>query len=220
MLTGFNAKVGVGGGPGVVNDVEFVNGTLWLGGKFSYLNRVARTALASVDTGTGALTQDIPNLGISGQVTTTVGTKVHQIAINQQQTAAVLIGNFNSVGGSTHKEVVVLNVDSVTGGVTSVSPWNAPTYLNASETKCSQRDTWARGVDWSPDGKYFNIAASGGGGFNAWPGLCDALSRFAYNPALPDSNATPALVNYTGFDSLFTVCTPGTTSTPVATTRT
>jgi hypothetical protein len=91
-----------------------------------------------------------------------------------------------------------------------VYAWNAPTYLNASETRCSHKDTWARGVDWSPDGQYFDIAASGGGKSSAWPGLCDAVTRFAFDPSAPDfSHATPAFVNFTGFDSLFAVCDTG-----------
>ena len=208
VISGFNAQVGAGGGSVIVNDVKYVNGTLWLGGKFSHLGKVARKSLASVDPTTGALTTRIPDLRISGQVTSTAGTKVHRIAINLQQTQAVLIGNFTTVGGTTHKEVVVLDLDG-TGGVRSVSRWNAPTYLDASQTNCNPKDTWARGVDWSPDGQYFDIAASGGGGFNAWPGLCDAFTRFAFNSAAPDTNATPVLVNFTGYDSLFAVCDTG-----------
>lgn len=205
VVSGFNAAVGAGGGPAIVNDVEYVNDTLWLGGTFNHLSNVAQRSLASVDPLTGALTTRISDLGFSGRVTATTPTKVWQIAINPQHTAAALIGNFTTVRGATHKDVVVLNIDG-TGGVSSVSSWNAPTYLDASQSKCNPKDTWARGVDWSPDGQYFDIAASGGGGFNAWPGLCDALSRFAYTT---NSDATPALVNFTGYDSLFAVCDTG-----------
>jgi hypothetical protein len=204
VQTGFNARVCAGGGPCVVNDVKNVNGTLWLGGNFTHIAGLAKTALASVAPNTGALTNNI-SVTFSGVVTTTVGTKVHRIAINPQQTKAAVIGNFSTVNGVTHKEVVLLNV-AANGGSSSASSWNAPTYLNASQTDCQARDTWARGVDWDPTGTYFDIAASGGGGFDAFPGLCDAFTRFKGDT---NSNATPLIVNYTGFDSLFAVCDTG-----------
>ena len=207
VMKDFNAKVGAGGGPSVVNDVKFLKGAVWLGGPFSHINKVTRSSLASVDPLTGALTNNISDLGISGQVVKTTPTKVERIAINLQQNAAVLIGNFVTVGGSKHKEVVVLNING-SGAVRKVSDWNSR-HLNASKRNCIHRVTWPRGVDWSPDGQYFNIAASGGGGFNAWPGLCDALSRFAFNRSTPDTNATPVFVNFTGLDSLFAVCDTG-----------
>ncbi|MEO8518794.1 MAG: hypothetical protein ABI438_06400 [Dermatophilaceae bacterium] len=199
----FNAKVCSGGGGCVVNDVQLVKGTLWLGGLFTHVNGTAINGLAFVDpiSGKPGATQ----LPISGVVTTTTGTKVAKIAINNQASQAVIIGNFATVGSGTHKEVAVLNISA--GGTASVDSWNAPTNLNASESKCSKKDTWARDVDWDPSGTYFDIAASGGGGLDAYPGLCDSLSRFKSdgNPNTP----YPLVVNATGFDSEFTVCDTG-----------
>jgi|HubBroStandDraft_6_1064221.scaffolds.fasta_scaffold08869_6 hypothetical protein len=206
-LQPFNAKVCSGGGSCVVNDVQYVKGTVWLGGRFTHVNGEALTALAFVNPATGAPTGT--QLPMSGVVTSTSGTKVAQIAVNPQQTQAVMIGNFTSVGGQTHKEVAVLDITG-TGGAT-IDPWNDPTNLNASNSSnCSSKDTWARGVDWDPTGTFFDIAASGGGGFNAFGAsgaLCDAFSRFRSdgNPNTPH----PLIVNVTGFDSLFTVVDTG-----------
>ena len=206
-LQPFNAKVCSGGGGCVVNDVEFVNGTVWLGGRFTHLAGQAITGLAFVDPATGALTGT--QLPISGVVTSTTTTKVAQFAVNPQQTQAVMIGNFTSVGGQTHKEVAVLDITAA-GGAT-IDPWNDPTNLNASNSSnCSAKDTWARGVDWDPTGTFFDIAASGGGGFDAFGAhgaLCDAFSRFRSdgNPNTP----FPLVVNVTGFDSMFTVVDTG-----------
>jgi len=206
-LMPFNAKVCSGGGGCVVNDVEYVNGTVWLGGLFTHVAGSAVTALAFVDPATGALKGT--QLGISGIVTSTTGTKVAQMAVNPQQSQAVIIGNFDSVGGSTHKEVAVLDVTGT--GTGTVNSWNDPTNLDASNSaNCNAKDTWARGVDWDPTGTYFDIAASGGGGFDAFGAhgaLCDAFSRFK-----SDGNANtpyPLIVNVTGFDSLFTVVDTG-----------
>lgn len=206
-LQSFNAKVCTGGGGCTVNDVEYVNGTVWLGGLFSQVAGSAVTALAFVDPTTGALKGT--QLGLSGVVTSTAGTKIAQIAINPQQTQAVIIGNFTSVGGQTHKEVAVLDITGT--GTATIDSWNDPANLNASNsTNCSAHDTWARGVDWDPTGTYFDIAASGGGGFDAFGkagALCDAFSRFKSdgNPNTP----YPLIVNVTGFDSLFTVVDTG-----------
>jgi hypothetical protein len=207
-LKPFNAKICSGGGGCVVNDVQYVNGTVWLGGRFTHAGGGAVTALAFVNASTGLLTG--AQLSVSGVVTPNVATKVARIAVNPQQSQAVMIGNFSTVGGTTHKEVAVLNVTG-TGGAT-INSWNDPTNLNASNsTNCSSKDTWARGVDWDPTGTFFDIAASGAGGFDAFGAhgaLCDAFSRFK-----SDGNANtphPLIVNVTGFDSLFTVVDTGT----------
>ncbi len=199
----FNAKVCVGGGPCSVYDVKLVNGTLWLGGLFNHVAGVAVSALAFVDPGTAALRAT--QLVVSGIVTTTVGTKLQEIAINPQVTQAAVIGNFASVGGATHKEVVILDI--APDGTATANPWNAPTNLDASVTACNAKDTWARGIDWDPTGMYFDIVASGGGGFDAYPALCDSFTRFA-SDGNPNTLA-PLVVNATGFDSEFTVCDAG-----------
>ncbi len=206
-LLPFNPRVCSGGGTCIVNDVEDINGTVWLGGKFTNVGGTAVTGLAFVDPTSGAVKGS--QLGVSGAVTSTVGTKVAQIAINPQQTQAVMIGNFTAVGGATHYEVAVLDITA--SGAATVDPWNDPTNLSASNSaNCSPDDTWARGVDWDPTGTYFDIAASGGGGFDAFGAagaLCDAFSRFKSdgNPNTP----YPLIVNETGFDSLFTVLDTG-----------
>lgn len=199
----FNARVCSGGGGCVVNDVHLVNGTLWLGGLFNHVQKAAVNALALVDPVSGTLRPT--QIPVAGIVTTTVGSKVKMIAVNPQVSQAVMIGNFSSVGGATHEEVAVLDIAA--DGSATVNPWNAPTNLHASVTACSAKDTWARGVDWDPSGTYFDIAASGGGGFDAYPALCDAFTRFASdsNPNTP----YPLVVNATGFDSEFTVCDTG-----------
>jgi hypothetical protein len=206
-LLPFDAQVCAGGGGCVVNDVAYVNGTLWLGGLFTHVARQPVAALAFVDPVTGALAGT--QLPVTGALTHTVGTKVARFAVNPQQSQAVMIGNFTSVGGQSHIEVAVLDI-TAPGGAT-INSWNDPANLQASEyPNCRGSETWARGVDWDPTGTYFDIAASGGGGFNAYGAhgaLCDAFSRFKSdgNPNTPH----PLIVNVTGFDSLFTVTDTG-----------
>jgi len=54
-LLPFNARVCFGGGGCVVNDVQVVNGTVWLGGLFNHVNTVAISSLAFVDPISGKL---------------------------------------------------------------------------------------------------------------------------------------------------------------------
>jgi hypothetical protein len=202
-LTSFDAHVCQGGGSCVVYNLNLVGGSLWLAGTFSHVAGTARNVLAFVSPTSGALQGS--QLAISGQQNTAAPTQVRQAAINPQQTQAVIIGNFTTVGGATHREVAVL--DLISGGGATVNSWNDPTNLTASNaTNCGAQDVWARGVDWDPTGTFFDIAATGGGGFDAFGAhgaLCDAFSRFKSdgNPNTP----FPLVVNVTGFDSLFTV---------------
>ena len=202
-LTSFDAHVCQGGGSCVVYNLNLVGGSLWLAGTFSHVAGTARNVLAFVSPTSGALQGS--QLAISGQQNTAAPTQVRQAAINPQQTQAVIIGNFTTVGGATHREVAVL--DLISGGGATANSWNDPTNLTASNaTNCGSQDVWARGVDWDPTGTFFDIAATGGGGFDAFGAhgaLCDAFSRFKSdgNPNTP----FPLVVNVTGFDSLFTV---------------
>jgi hypothetical protein len=204
-LQPFNAKVCQGGGSCIVNDVEYLNGTVWLGGNFSFLAGQPIKALAFVNPTSGALTgTQVP---VSGAVISTAGTGVAQIAINPQVSQAVMIGNFTTVGGKSHDDVAVLDIN---GGSATVDSWNDPVNLAASNSTNCHVGMWARGVDWDPTGTYFDIAASGGGGFDAfgtYGALCDAFSRFKSdgNP----KTTHPLIVNVTGFDSLFTVVDTG-----------
>lgn len=201
-LLPFNVHIGQGGGSYVVDNVAYVNGTLWVTGDFSHVAGTSQSGLAFVDPVTGKLKGT--QLSLTGQPVTNVATKVAQAAVNPQQTQAVIIGNFKKVNRVTHEDVAVLDITSK-GGAT-LDPWNDPVNLADSVAHCFKTDTWARGVDWDPTGTFFDIAASGGGGFNAYGNygaLCDGFSRFKSdgNPSTP----FPLVVNMTGFDSLFTV---------------
>jgi len=203
LVSGFNAHVCQGGGSCVVNNLNLVGGSLWLAGNFTHVAGTAQNALAFVDPTSG--TRQGSQVAISGQENTGAPTKVAQAAVNPQQTQAVIIGNFTTVGGATHREVAVLDLTG--GGSATVNSWNDPTNLAASNhANCGSQDVWARGVDWDPTGTFFDIAATGGGGFDAFGAhgaLCDAFSRFKSdgNPNTP----FPLIVNVTGFDSMFTV---------------
>jgi hypothetical protein len=188
----------------LVNDVKLVGPNVWIGGTFSKLGTKAQRAIAFTNPTTGALVGT--QIAISGQVTTTAPTKVTKMAISNDGTRAAVIGNYTTVGGVSHNEVFVA---SISNGIGTPTSFDSPSFAASNSTNCSDSDTWARGVDWSPDNIHFDIAASGGGGFDAYGAagaLCDALSRF---DSTKGSATVPDFVNETGFDSLFTVTDTG-----------
>ncbi len=203
--TGFDAKMGVGGGTVQVNDIQRIGSSLWIGGTFGHLAGTARKALASVNLTTGALTSGV-NLSVANPPVTVSQLKVFKIAPSPSNTQAVLIGNFGTILGQTRQEVAVVNVNASTGAATGLNTWNAPTNLSAAVANCSKKMFWPHGVAWASDGSAFMIAAKGSGRFNNYPGLCDAFSMFANNG---NANSTPVGYNHTSVDSVITVCTLG-----------
>lgn len=202
---GFNAKIGAGGGPSNVNDVQLIGQSLWVGGTFAHVANASRTALATVDPTTGALTT-AANLDIKNPPVSVSPLQVHKIGPSPSAAQAVLIGNFGTVLGQTRQEVAVVNVNATSGAVTSLNTWNAPTNLSYAVSHCSPKMFWPRGVAWSQDGSSFMLAAKGAGHVNNYPGLCDAFSVFANNG---NPNSTPTGYNHTVVDSVISVCTLG-----------
>jgi hypothetical protein len=111
----------------------------------------------------------------------------------------VATGNFATVNGQGRRRAFMLNL----GSTATLSTWHAPRFdVNCAASK------WlisARDVDFSPDGTYFVIVATGGPtGTN---GVCDAAARF--ETANVSSTAAPTWINWTGGDSLWSVSVTG-----------
>lgn len=205
VKTTFNAKVCSAGGPCAVNAVKRVGSTVWLGGDFTSIGGTARTALAAVNPTTGGLNNAVA-LSIAGQPITTTPTKVTKISLNPSSTKAVVLGNFNAIGGQTREEVAVLNADPATGAAKSVNTWNAPTHLHTAVLNCNRGMIWPQDADWSPDGAFFDIVGSGAGGFHPYPAQCDAFTRWADNN---NPNSVPTGYNHTEIDTILSVCSVG-----------
>jgi hypothetical protein len=162
---------------------------LLIGGKFTKVNSVARTMLASVDPSTGTASA-YANLAISG-VYPGEQTKIFQSNISNSGTRMLVTGVFTSIGGQARRQVAVLDLGST---AVTVDGWNS-TEFNGN---CVNNESfYAEAAAWSPDDASIYVATTG---FQGNP-LCDSAVAF------PSTATTVShkWINYTGGDSLFAV---------------
>ena len=174
-----------------VSDIELANGSVIAAGNFSK-HLVALNPTTGADLGT-------INITVAGVVDPTDETRVRQIAISPNGTRLVATGNFATVNDQGRLRAFMLNL----GATATLSTWHAPRFDD--DCYVWGRQDSAQGVDFSPDGTYFVIVATGGPtGTN---GMCDAAARF--ETANVSSTVQPTWINWTGGDSLYSVAITG-----------
>ena len=174
-----------------VSDIRLANGAVIAAGNFT-------KKLMALDPTTGADTGAI-NITVTGVVDPANETKVQYIDVSPDGTRLVATGNFTTVNGESRRRAFELNL----GATATLSTWHAPRF----DVNCvaTSRLISAQGVDFSPDGSYFVIVATGGPtGTN---GICDAAARF--ETANVSSTAQPTWINWTGGDTLYSVAVTG-----------
>ena len=174
-----------------VSAITLGNGALIAAGNFS-------KHVMAMDLTTGADLGWI-DITVAGVVDPSDETRVKEIAVSPDGTRLVATGNFATVNGQGRKRAFMLNL----GPNTTLSPWHAPRF----DVDCAARSKLisAQGVDFSPDGSYFVIVATGGPtGTN---GVCDAAARF--ETANVSSTVQPTWINWTGGDTLYSVAITG-----------
>ena len=160
--------------------------------------------LVALDPDTGDNTGFI-DLPITGSVKVNgVGpVEVWRIAVNPAENRLVGIGNFTTVGTSSRARAFMLDLG---GTSATVTPWYYQPLVN--NCRASSLRAQLRDVDFSPDGSYFVMAATGyipnTGGVGR--DICDAAARFETNIANP---TRPTWINYTGGDTLHSVAATG-----------
>ena len=185
--TAFNANLA----SGIVTDAAVVGGRLIIGGTFP-------GRLRALDLTTGANTGYI-NVAITGTVASNAGpTQVYRFAVNPAGTRLVGVGNFTSVGGQTRWRAFMLDL----GATATVDAWRYPPLQNMCAS--SGLPDYVKDVDFSPDGSWFAMVATGfvpqAGGIGR--DICDATARFETGVANP---SRPTWINYTGGDTLHSV---------------
>lgn len=189
--------------PGLVNsavqDMKVRGDRMFISGQFTKIKGVPRVDLAELNATTGALQPTI-DLAITGTVWGGVN-QAYKMDISPDLTRMVLIGNFTSVGGQPRPQVAMLDL---TTSPVSVMNWVANQYTikcgSSSSTKFDVRD-----VNFSPDGSYFIIGATGG--HTPVGGLCDGVTRWETNGS---GSVTPTWFAMTGGDSVYSVEATGT----------
>ena len=186
----FNARFS----SGHVTAISLTNGRLIVGGSFP-------GQLRALNPATGANTGYIKDR-ITGQVASNTGpTAVYRFAVSPAGHRLVAIGNFTAVDGSARSRAFMLDL-----GITSstLDPWYyAP--LTRTCRAAVRIPQYLRGVDFSPNGRWFVIVATGSvPATQAGIGrdVCDAAARFESDVAAP---VRPTWINYTGGDTMHSV---------------
>ena len=195
---------------GLGNAIRYVGGRLIVGGTFTTVAGATHDGLVSLNPTTGAL-DPFMNVQLTGHhnyngsgASAGVGAAAMDVSPNGAQ--MVVIGNFKNANGVLHDQIVLLDLTGSSAAVNTA--WNTGDY----SAVCFNRafDSYVRDVNWSPDGSYFVVVATGGSGTNTdgSRSLCDSASRWSASDT--GANVQPTWVDYTGQDTFLSVAITGT----------
>ena len=190
---------------GVVNTVARTGDRLFVGGTFTQIGGQTRGGIVSMGATTGVVDSFMTStVTVNHNWTATNGgakapVGVSKIDITPDGSRLVAIGNFTFVDGQLRDQVAMWNL-----GATAElrADWQTHRY----EPACFSwaYDSYIRDVDFSPDGSYFVIAATGGGNGT----LCDTAARFETSASGTDIQ--PTWVDYAGGDTVLSIAITGT----------
>ena len=184
-----------------VTDLAISHGQLVVGGSFP-------GQLRSVDLRTGRPTTFV-SPRIRGKVARKAGiTEVSRFAVDPTQTRLVAVGNFNRVDGVQRRRAFMLNLRA--DRTSKLAKW----YYAPLKKRSCRSVKWYKlpnisDVDFSPDGSYFVLGATGGPvrfASDIGTAVCDGVARFESDVRKP---AAPTWVNYTGGDTVWSVLASG-----------
>ncbi|MBX6384173.1 MAG: hypothetical protein IRZ07_14580 [Microbispora sp.] len=177
---------------GTVASLVRLGRALYVGGDFSRVGRSPRTALARVDAETGAVDPRFT-------VTPGYGRRDPRIyAMAAVRDRLVVDGAFTTLDGLRRPQLGV--IDLTTG---RVADWRTEAYAPACKPDFP---SYVRGLDLSPDGRYFVVVTTGGPA-RGTSKLCDSAARF--ETYAKGGAIRPTWVNLTGGDSLYAVAVTG-----------
>jgi hypothetical protein len=207
VVSAFNAVPNSG-----VNEVVVRGNRLFIGGGFTSVKSgtttTTRNALAALDATTGAVLSTV-NVPFTGIYDPALGgtTNIKRFDVTADGSKLVAVGNFSTVGSPPQPRSQIAVLNTPTTGSASVDSW-ATTRYDAAHNDCAGVfDTFMRDVDFSPDGSYFAVTATGayaGGVFSGT--LCDTTTRWETN----SSGNDPTWADYTGGDTTYGVAVTGT----------
>lgn len=179
-------------------DVRALNtrdGRLYVAGTFTKINGTARSALARVSPITGKVDAAFdPKLSAPGLART----RVEHFDISPDGTRLVAVGALLKAGSADRAQLAMF---TISGSTATVTDW----YTDAYRPACMPGfDTYLRQVKFSPNGKYFVVAATGR--LSSPTKLCDSAARFE---VAGSGRHDPTWVQRTGGDSLYAVAVTG-----------
>ncbi len=191
---------------GAVQDLELFGNRLFVSGTFTTYNALPHGGLAALDATTGAVDEfmgvDVTEHHNYNGTGAFAPVGVNKLALSPDGTRLVAIGNFKKADGLTRDQAAVILLE---GATAVVDPnWQTLRFVPA----CARNafDSYVRDVDFSPDGAYFAIVATGGPN----PGtLCDTTTR--WNVVDTGQAVEPKWISDTGGDTLFSVAVTGPT---------
>jgi PKD repeat protein len=204
-----------GWAPSAVNGagwtVKLAGGRLYFGGNFTTVGGAAHAGLVTLDPNTGKVQPYMQvqiaghhnYTGQPGQANAPVG--VHRMDISPDGNRLIAVGNFKTVDGVTHDQIMLVDLGATSA---DVDPnWNTSGYTATCAS--GAYDTYMRDVAFSPDGSYFVVAATGGGTFDqntdGTRAFCDTVTR--WTTTATGSDVQPVWLDFTGNDSFESIAT-------------
>ncbi|GAA4224924.1 hypothetical protein GCM10022254_05570 [Actinomadura meridiana] len=169
---------------------------LYIGGSFTKAGGKSRGAVARVDALTG-VADNAFNLSVTKPRSGTL--KVYKLAVDPADSRLVINGTFTEVNGKRRPQIAMINL----GKKPALSTWATESY--AAACNLNAFDTYMRGMDFSPDGKYFTVVTTGGP--YGPTTLCDSAAR--WESSRTGTGQKPTWVNWTGGDTLLSTAVTG-----------
>jgi hypothetical protein len=205
VVSAFNAVPNAG-----VNEVVVRGSRLYVGGAFTSIRSRTvtspRGALAALDPVTGAVLAGV-NVAFTGVYDPDNAgggrTNISRFDVSPDGSRLAAVGNFATVGGQPRVQLAVLDTS---GGTATLAPWATNRYDRAHNDCARVFDTFTRDIDFSPDGSYFVVSATGafagGAGSDT---MCDTITRWE----TASTGNDPTWSDYTGGDTTYGVAVTG-----------
>jgi PKD repeat protein len=185
---------------GRVKDLRMAGGRLWVAGTFATVAGHPQAGLTTLNPNTGAF-DAFMSLTFEGARNGGV-LQVMKIDVNANGSRLIGMGNFSTVAGVSHPQLVMLDLTGTSAGL---ADWGTQVY----DAACAPVfDSYMRDLDFSPDGSFFVVTTTGAYGGNQNTNPCDTSMR--WETGATGQGVMPTWVTYTGGDTTYAVAVTGT----------